>query len=231
MDGQFAPYQPLQFEAWHPPGYGLASGTATATYVTATGSTANATAYTFTNHAIGTAAADRIVVVAFWGNGTTTTSGATVTIGGNNATVPAGSNINTTDLEAGFAYLAVAAGTTATIVVTFSGAKSRAGISVWSVTGSSGTPTDTDETTATGTSAALSALTVPSNGCGVFLAAHQNTTTTGWGWTNANERDDQTVENSSRWSGADTSSAGTNTITAAVNTSVTMALVGIAFGP
>ena len=25
FDSQFAPYQPLQFEAWHPPGYGLAT--------------------------------------------------------------------------------------------------------------------------------------------------------------------------------------------------------------
>lgn len=212
-------------------GFGASVTPVAVTFAAATGSATNASTYTFTNHAIGTADSSRIVVVGFFGNGTTTTTGATVTIGGNSATVPTGSAININDLEAGFAYLAVAAGTTATIVVTFSGTKSRAGISVWSVTNSSGTHTDADEATATATSVALSALTVPSSGCGVFLAVHQNTATTGWGWTNASEDNDQTVENSTRWSGANTTTAGTNTITATVNASVAMALVGIAFGP
>lgn len=206
----------------------------TASYRASYTSTSDLTTYTFAASDIGTASADRIVVVGVAATGgTNNTTIASGTIGGISATVGVDARTATLNPQASFMYAAVPSGTTGSIVITFSAGKLRTSISVWAVYGASTTATDSDTLfdLAT-TSMSLSALTVPTNGMGFFMTVHNNITTTGWGWTNATERSDGTMENSTRYSGADTSTAGTNTITATVNTAPDeLALAGIAFGP
>lgn len=119
------------------------------TYVTSYASTSNATTYSFSSSSIGTASADRLVVVVVE-NGVIGASAARTlssgTIGGVSATVHTG----TSDADTGPANpvavdmmsLVVASGTTATIAVTLSGLASCCKISIYTVTGyRSTTPT------------------------------------------------------------------------------------------
>lgn len=113
----------------------------TTSYIGTASSGTSASSFTFSSQGIGTAATDRIVFVAV---GTTGGSGVnvnSVTIGGTTATL-----INAGTLGFGTmacAYLAVSTGTTATIVVNLSGSMNRCAIDVYSVYGSTSTPSDT----------------------------------------------------------------------------------------
>lgn len=130
----------------------------------------NSATHTFTNHAIGAASADRLVIVAC--TRATSTSGASchftsVTIGGVSATLIASGD--TTHNPTAIAYLAVASGTTATIISTASDAGSAGSINVWTLTGyNSATPT-ASATDNTVSAAALSASYTISAG-GVLMA-------------------------------------------------------------
>jgi hypothetical protein len=89
---------------------------------------------TSTNFAIGAAAADREVFVSVWGLGFTPRTISSVTIGGVSATLvagPTGSLGNRRNL-----YRAtVPTGTSATIVVSFSGSYANSGLDVWTASG------------------------------------------------------------------------------------------------
>ena len=89
---------------------------------------------TYTSYSIGTASSDRVVFVSVWGLGFTPRVVSSVTIGGVSATLvtgPTGSLGNRVNL-----YRAtVPTGTTATIVVTFSGNYANSGIDVWTASG------------------------------------------------------------------------------------------------
>jgi hypothetical protein len=105
----------------------------TLTYVTSVSDTADATTYTFTAASIGAATADRVIVVGCGGSIVASRTISSVTLGGNAMTA-----VTTTaagDSPTGIYSLVVPSGTTATIVVTFSGGVSRCGISIWSLTG------------------------------------------------------------------------------------------------
>lgn len=121
----------------------------TITYVTSYTSASNATTYSFPSSSIGTASADRLVVVVVE-NGVIGSSAARTlssgTIGGVSATVHTG----TSDADTGptnpvavdMMSLVVASGTTATIAVTLSGLASCCKISIYTVTSyNSATPT------------------------------------------------------------------------------------------
>jgi hypothetical protein len=99
-------------------------------------SSSNAFTYTFSNRAIGAAAAGRIVAVCATTNAiSSTTYGiSSITIGGIAATMAVRSSGNK---NAAIAYAMVATGTTATIVVnlTGSGTPGRCGIGVFRITG------------------------------------------------------------------------------------------------
>ena len=113
--------------------------TATRTFVSpAQNSTASTNTFTFSSTSIGTADATRyIVVAAFGAEVTTSTSFNGITIGGNAATTHrTDKGILTPNIAVvitAVAGLAVAAGTTATIVVTFSAAVNRCGIGVYAL--------------------------------------------------------------------------------------------------
>lgn len=93
------------------------------------------TAYTFTGKAIGTAGGHRAIVVGVAGAGTTSRTVSSVTIGGVTATqiVFAEDLGNSLYAPAGLFIARVPTGTTANVVVTWSGGQSRCGVGVWAV--------------------------------------------------------------------------------------------------
>lgn len=126
----------------------------TSAYVGGTNNGTSGTSFTFTNHAIGTADANRKVVVVAYPNGSSVTDISGITIGGN----AANQDVKLTSISngpIGIYSLAVAAGTTATIVVNTTGTAARCRIEVYTVTGNIAIPTVLDTGTgytASGTS-------------------------------------------------------------------------------
>jgi hypothetical protein len=110
---------------------------ATRSFAGSTVNIANATSHTYTNHAIGTAAADRyVVVIAYAIDNAAERTINSMTIGGNAAT-PIQSNKSATgqDVYTAMFGLAVAAGTTATIVVTYSSTMNTGAVAVYALYG------------------------------------------------------------------------------------------------
>ena len=144
---------------------------------------------------IGTAAADRIVLVGITVEDNVDVSSGT--IGGITATV-AGNIRNTTgtpDNTAAFMYAKVPTGTTANIVVVVSGSISQTGrITVWAIFGSNTPHQDVNTNTGAGATITLTGVTVPNGGMG-FWVFNNATTGTAVTWTNATERDDTSVTN------------------------------------
>jgi hypothetical protein len=156
---------------------------ATRTFIAATADTTDQTTYTFAGASIGSAAADRIVVVgiaAREGGGTNRTL-SSVSIAGVSATIVADSgNVPT---HAAFAVALVPTGATGDIVVTFSAGMSRCVISVWSTAGmdSSAVSSDTADTT----DPLEASVNIPAGGV-AFGTAYDNGATTVT-WTNLTE--------------------------------------------
>lgn len=109
-------------------------GPLAATYVTTASSASGLTTYTFTGVSIGTASADRRIVIAAAARAASNLTLSSVTVDGVSATVdyaPTTANGSAT----GFASIAAPTGTTATITVTWSGAAARSAIGIVAVTG------------------------------------------------------------------------------------------------
>lgn len=123
----------------------------------------NLTTYTFSGAALGDAAADRTLVILAVGRTAANQTVASVTVGGSSATVitqPAASI-----QPASLWYIDYPAGTTADIVVTYSGAGNNCGIGVWALYGlNSAVPVDS-QSTINDTTAML--LDVPANGIAI----------------------------------------------------------------
>lgn len=150
--------------------------------------------FTVNNVPIGTAAADRIVVIAFTHNGTTTPrSVASATIGGISAAVYQDSDRGSSSsyVSSGFLVAAVPTGTTATVVVTMSAARSRISLGSYSLYGySSAVPVDYDFSNVDG-----SPITSTSTPGGAAIGVHGtrvNATDT-WSGTGVVEDYDSTV--------------------------------------
>jgi hypothetical protein len=124
---------------------------------------------TWTSQDIGTAAADRHVVVGVPLRAAGNITISSVTVGGISATqlktIDGEVGANTTSVDLWIA--AVPTGTTASIVVTFSGAPARHGIAVWAVYGSTGTASASVSSLSNGSS---TSLTVPAGGVAIGLA-------------------------------------------------------------
>lgn len=162
------------------------------TYQTSAVQAADATTYNFTSQAIGTAAADRYVIVTITGCIKSGSPGVSaVTVGGISATIVA--QVDSGFTAAAIAIAAVPTGTTATVVVTFNGTQYRAGIGVYSVTGlnsSTATGTDTDTTSSPSLSASSS-----SDGFAIAVSsAYEAATTNMHTWTSITEDYDELVE-------------------------------------
>lgn len=178
---------------------------ATSTYVTYVSNSANQTTYTFTGTSIGTASSDRYVIVAFGASdGTAGRTDSSVTIGGISATKLAGAYFSGATTRMAAIYMApVPTGTTADIVVTYSGQVSRMGMSVFSATGiQSTTPRDsfTAQGNASGTLWSTS-LTGPNNGfiIGFLFIQDQDTLIS---WSGITERHENALESLAKLSSA-----------------------------
>lgn len=209
------------------PGSGPYGATATLTYQTAAASAFSTSTPSFASLTIGTADPTRVVIV---GLGFSKSSGSwganpisSVTIGGVSAT-QVGSQVLTpvgVDTVVSFYIAAVPTGTTATVAVTLAANTQRGFVSVWSATNlMSSTPTATNS--ATGTSSGPSAsLTIPSLGFGLGFVMGRGASNT---WTNLTERNDQAV-GADTASGADSTTAGTPTISTTTNSQSDSAMV------
>jgi hypothetical protein len=182
----------------------------------------NATIYTFTDEDIGSEAASRIVVVACHSDGGNVTL-SSVTIGGNAASL-----ITTggTQPRCALAYLVVPTGTTATIVVTWSGGVTRSRIDVWSLKGmGSSTPIDTDAPATATTTTSTVTLDLPTGSFGVAAASHGSDVTAAWdvGF----EEYDASVEAQMRATGVTLTGTGSSGVTITdTHTSVASQAVG-----
>jgi hypothetical protein len=158
-------------------------------------STADTNTYTFTDVAIGTADASRIVAAMFSHRASGTIG--SVTIGGVGATLI---KAQTAGTSAAYIYAAaVPTGTTATVIITMSaGSSSRCGLGLVSIYDASGVAaSDSDSSTAEPASVTL---TVPTNGVVIgYVWANSATTYT---WTGLTERFDTAVESTLIHSGA-----------------------------
>lgn len=173
------------------------------TFQTSTGSTSNLTTYTFSSVAIGTAATDRLVIVAvYWESGSGSISLASGTIGGVTADI---SITRSGSIACALMTARVPTGTTATITVTLSGGATKCAIGVWSATGVvSATPDATGDDVGAGSVSAQ--MTVPESG--FLIAAAVSAATGGVVWGDATERFDASLESSIQYSGADVTTAG-----------------------
>ncbi len=182
-----------------------AAKTPSVSYRNSYNSTTNASSYTFSASDIGTADTSRLVVVQVHGQASAgTRSVNTLTIGGTGAT----GYQNTARLYHNSLWaLAVSTGTTASIVVTFSGTMLNCLIAVYALYDlNSNVPIDSQPATANSTTISL---TVSARQKGIVIGGitgAANATTT---WTGVTERYDTTVESTVR-SGGESVIATTN---------------------
>jgi len=155
--------------------------------------TATNTSYTFDNCNIGTASADRRVVVVV--QHTKSESISSLTIGGVTATLDY--NVSATRFV-GFASLTVTTGTTANIVVTMTGSVDNMVISIYTITGlSSTTPIEALAATVTsGTVSTISTLDVEQGG--VVIAAVTGSDINAYTFSGVDEQYDATIESGQR---------------------------------
>jgi len=132
------------------------------------------TTYTFTGRAIGSAAASRVVVVVVASRVSGAASAASgVTIGGSSASLVKSLATTVTNTDTIDVYqLAIAAGTTATVVVTYPAAMARCGVAVYSVIGSNGVvPSGAAAATSASLTAPSASITVPVGGGSIVGAS------------------------------------------------------------
>jgi hypothetical protein len=157
------------------------------------------TTYTFTTRAIGTAAANRVVVVSVSTerNTGTRTTVSSMTIGGISATLAVA--LSSVDEEMELWEAVVPTGTTATIVVTLAAASVFCACGIWAVYGSGTTAYNT--ASHTGTLSLSASLNVPAGGVAIGASA-VNTGAT-WTWGGITENFDATHRSGNRnYSGA-----------------------------
>ena len=184
-------------------GAGLAGPSAvTVSFIGSTVSTANATNYTFTNHAIGTAAGNRKVVVAVGVSGSSTQSITSMTIGGSGASEIVEQANTDNEVSCALYELAVASGTTATIVVSGGRSANNCGVAVWAVYGAeaSASATAADYAAASAADPTLS-IDCPINGA-IIASSHTNNGGSTFTWSGVTENYDETIEATRTHSGA-----------------------------
>lgn len=178
-----------------PPAFLKKSGP-TVTYITSVDSTTDAQDYTFSNTNIGTASADRYVVVCVGIRASFTAPTLTVTVGGAACTQVIRSSTTGNGFPSIFMTSApFTSGTTADIIVDGTQNSVNCGISVYTITGlTSATAVDTDDTATDGATITLNSLTAGSVviGCSTTTTA-ANTVT----MTNLTEDSDRVIESGS----------------------------------
>lgn len=190
---------------------------------TAAGSdnTSSQTTKTLSSKSIGTAASDRLIFFGVTTDGLSTAVSVTsVTIGGISA-ASTGAAYNPTSLTAArmqFWWALVSSGTTASVVVNFSGLCDRTAEIDWAlyrvVGADTASPLSGSPVTATGTSPINGSLTIPTNGCGIAAGKSNLISPDGFTWTNLTEDTDASgAMTGRRYTFASSTSAGTATRT------------------
>lgn len=178
---------------------------AQSTYVGTASSSSNASSYTFSGQAIGTAASDRYVIVAATGGANFSQSINSCTVGGAATTRVA--NVSGFECAAIFITNApVTSGTTADIVINCSSTLLQMQSVVYVINGS---PVlhDTLATTGTNPSGSIDAAL---NGCIVAIATHNDSSHTAT-WTGLTENDDTALEdNRNTWASLNPTAAESN---------------------
>jgi hypothetical protein len=166
---------------------------------------------------IGAADATRIVAIGISGR-TPNLTISSATIGGISATQVSGAGIvESSVMTSDIWYAAVPTGTTATVIVTWSGTPFDTGISTWSIIGSTGAPTtgvNAGAASGPGASANLSLppYTVPSGGGSFTIYTNRDFGTPSNSWTNATQ--DFSNPGTRFYMGAHTTTTGSVTVTA-----------------
>lgn len=179
---------PAMFFASPPPIVIVSTLSKTISYIGNNQINTSGTSFTFTSQSIGTASSDRVVLVvacAVTSSPGTTISG--VTIGGTSATSLVSTTGGSTGnyLPAAIYALLVSSGATANIVVSTSNSSSRAGIGVYTLTGSRGSSTTYNTSSSTSASGgSLSAsINIPGNGAVLSGACGRAGSAIGFSWT------------------------------------------------
>jgi hypothetical protein len=164
-------------------------GSATISYVGSTVDVSNASVYTFTAHATGTAGTRKTIVAVSSGDLATAFSVSGVTVGGAAATLVVSNSADTGSLvQSAIFIIDNPSGTTANIVVTMSETVEACGISVWAgYDFSSETPVDTASQFQTSSAAVVLDLDVSSGGVGVGISVCNDSGQTVT-WTGMTER-------------------------------------------
>lgn len=182
-DGQFVPGQPIQFESTVAAPLSSVHPAPTFAETDTGSSTANQTTYTFSSRAIGTASGDRLVIVSVAGNaaaGSVTLDDLTAGGVSMNLHVNAVSVTGTSHAIAGIASLLVPAGTTSSIVVTFSGTVQNCAVKVYTLKDYfSATPFGTGSDTTAAAATLAPNCNTAQNGVCVGAAAAKDGTSTG----------------------------------------------------
>jgi hypothetical protein len=184
----------------------LAFAAADITFLHTTAITTDLTTYTFAAEALGTAVADRCILVEVYGRRTTAaaTTISSVTVAGNSATDVGQHNlVEGAASVVGLYGIALPTGTSGDIVVTFSAAMTRAMIAVSTMTGASSCTVASDVESSDANDPTTSALDVPANGSAIGLCLESSPSSTAT-WTGLTERHDSIVEALMLASGAST---------------------------
>jgi hypothetical protein len=202
------------------------------TYIGKNSTNAGQTTYTWTAQSIGAADPTRLVVVGFSFSPSASASISSVSIGGSGASLATGSTAIDGANVAGSSiyYLAVAAGTTADISITFNANQTRCAIEVYSVTGTGAAfSAGNGATVGAGSSSVAAAVTVPSGG-GAIVVSNMHSATAGTVTGTNNTIDDFTVNGSSVFAGghASTGTGASTTFTHSWGGSTTNASISVA---
>lgn len=201
------------------------------TYITGTSSSSSATTFTFSSTSIGTASSDRLVVVVVEGRqAVADRTVSSVTIGGVTATIASGTNVPS-KYPGCIAYLTVTSGTTADIVVTFSGSTfGGCGIQVYTLTSlSSTTPVDSDQSGMVASPASVT-LTTSSQGALIAGVGGNGGATGSISWTGPTEDYEVSPGTGHRVSSASKDNTGTSeTVTATETVATQMRLMAVAW--
>lgn len=160
--------------------------------------TANGSSYSaaFTAVAIGTASADRYVVLAVSAGVVSSQSITSVTVNGNAATpLSVITDTPSTKAHMGLYGIAVPSGTTADIVITLSASVNRMSVGCWSIYGAQATPTVYSVSGASGNPYTISGITFPAGSVALAAASSYDGGTGRLNtWSGLTERYDTSIE-------------------------------------
>lgn len=168
-------------------------------YITNATDSVDRTTYTFAGQSIGTASNDRVVIVTVGSRANDSKDITGVTIGGVTATQVVRALYVGAGVECAAIYAAtVPAGTTADIVVTFSGPMIRCAIGIFVKTGSTGVSASDTDVSVTNTAGAFNAsVDVPDKGTVLCMCASSTSGVTTWTLSGVTEDFDVPLESTS----------------------------------